>query len=87
MYESMKNSYVSCNRVQIFQLKELDSTDIFCIVGSDGELGSGASSVVRLSIHGAFGYAAFKMLQCSWRRSGQKKDCEKVCAMKVVKMF
>ena len=60
MYESMKNSYVSCNRVQIFQLKELDSTDIFCIVGSDGELGSGASSVVRLSIHGAFGYAAFK---------------------------
>ena len=58
--ETMKESYFSCNRAQIFQLKELDSSDIFCIVGSDGELGSGASSVVRLSIHGAFGDVAVK---------------------------
>jgi len=44
----------------MFQLKELDSDDIFCVVGSSGELGSGASSVVRLAIQGAFGYVAVK---------------------------
>jgi len=45
---------------RMFQLKELDSDDIFCVVGSSGELGSGASSVVRLAIQGAFGYVAVK---------------------------
>jgi len=46
--------------VQNFQLQELDCTEVFCIVGSAGELGSGGSSVVRLALQGAFGYVAVK---------------------------
>ena len=35
----------------------------------------------------SFWICSCQMLQCSWRRSGQKQDCEKVCAMKVVKIL
>ena len=80
MYETLKESYFSCNCAQIFNLKELDSSDIFCIVGSDGELGSGASSVVRLSIQGAFGYVAVKCFNVHGGDQDKKKIVEKcVC--------
>jgi len=44
----------------VFQLQRIDPTKIFCIFGSAGELGSGASSAVRLALTGAFGYTAVK---------------------------
>jgi len=41
-------------------LQKIDSTKIFCITGSAGELGSGGNAVVRLASAGAFGYVAVK---------------------------
>ena len=85
----MRNSSinVSCFCAQILQLKELDSDDIFCIVGSDGGLGSGASSVVRLAIQGAFGYVAVKCFNVHGGDGDKRKVVKKYVCMKVVQKF
>jgi len=75
------------NCTQIFQLKELDSDDILCIVGSDGELGSGASSVVRLSVLGAFGYVAVKCFNVHGGDQDKRKIVKKYAWNVVEKLF
>jgi len=41
-------------------LQELDTSKIYCVVGTPGELGAGASSVVRLALEDVHGWVAVK---------------------------
>ena len=80
----MKDILVICS--QIFQLKELDSDNIFCIVGSFGELGSGASAVVRLAVQDALDYVAVKCFIVNGGDQDKRRIAKKYVALMYFKI-